>query len=85
MILGMLACMCLLMSLCIFTVSYTLLRCYSDRTLVVPVSVVLFTLCNVVSVEWFNCCVVMCGILFVIYESMVFSSIVVNAQRRGID
>ena len=42
-----------------------------------PVAIVLFMVCSAVLVEWFllkPCCVEMCGILFVMYGSSVFSS-----------
>ena len=43
-----------------------------------PVAMVLFMLCSAVLVEWLllkPCCVEMCGILFVMYGSSVFSSV----------
>ena len=45
-----------------------------------PVAIVLFMLCSAVLVEWLllkPCCVEMCGMLFVMYESSVFSSVFV--------
>ena len=47
------------------------------------VAMVLCMLCNVVSVEWLllsPCSVVMCGMLFVIYGSLVFSSVLANLE-----
>ena len=49
-----------------------------------PVAMVLFMLCSVVLVEWLllkPCCVEMCGMLFVIYGSSVFSSVFAIAER----
>ena len=43
-----------------------------------PVAMVLFMLCSAVLVEWLPlkpCCVEMCGMLFVMYGSSVFSSV----------
>ena len=43
-----------------------------------PVAMVLFMLCSVVLVEWMllkSCCVEMCGMLFEIYGSSVFSGV----------
>ena len=43
-----------------------------------PVAMVLFMLCSAVLVEWLLlklCCVGMCGMLFVMYGSSVFSSV----------
>ena len=43
-----------------------------------PVAIELFMLCNAVLVEWLllkPCCVDMCGMLFVMYGSSVFSSV----------
>ena len=43
-----------------------------------PVAMVLFMLCIVLLVEWLllkSCCVEMCGMLFVMYGSSVFSSV----------
>ena len=40
-----------------------------------PVAMVLFMLCNIVSVECIHmCCVVMYGMLFVMYECMMLTS-----------
>ena len=67
------------------TVSYAFLM--SSATVIVrsgglfwlkPVAMVLFMLCSVVLVEWLvlkPCCVEMCGMLFVMYGSSVFSSV----------
>ena len=46
-----------------------------------PVAMVLFMLCSAVLVEWLllrPCCVEMCGMLFVVYESSVFSSVLLS-------
>ena len=43
-----------------------------------PVAMVLFMLCSSVFIEWLFlklCCVEMCGMLFVMYGSSVFSSV----------
>ena len=70
---------------CILTVSNSLL--VSSATVIVrsgglfwlrPVAIVLFMLCSGVLVEWLvlkPCCVEMCGMLFVMYGSSVFSSV----------
>ena len=45
---------------------------------------VLFMLCSVVLVEWLflkPCCVEMCGMLFVMYGSSVFSSVFATTER----
>ena len=45
---------------------------------------VLFMLCNAVLVEWLllePCCVEMCGMLFVMYGSSVFSSVFAITKR----
>ena len=49
-----------------------------------PVAMVLFMLCSDVRVEWLllkPCCVEMCGMLFVMYESSVFTSVFAITQR----
>ena len=49
-----------------------------------PVAMVLFMLCSAVLVEWLllkPCCVEMCGILFVMYGSSVFSSFFAGIER----
>ena len=49
-----------------------------------PVAIVLFMVCSAVLVEWLllkPCCVEMCGMLFVMYESSVFSSVFVITER----
>ena len=49
-----------------------------------PVGMVLFMLCSAVLVEWLPlkpCCVKMCGMLFVIYGSSVFSSVFAINER----
>ena len=46
---------------------------------------VLFMLCNAVLVEWLllkPCCVEICGILFVMYSSSVFSSVFAITERN---
>ena len=70
---------------CMVTVSNALLM--SSPTVIVrsgglfwlkSVAMVLFMLCSAVLVEWLilkPCCVEMCGMLFVIYGSSVFSSV----------
>ena len=47
-------------------------------------AMVLFLLCSAVLVEWLllkPCCVEMCGMLFVMYGSSVFSSVFVITER----
>ena len=49
-----------------------------------PVAMVLFMLCSAVLVEWSflkPCCVEMCGMLFVMYGSSVFSSVFAITKR----
>ena len=49
-----------------------------------PVSMVLFMLCSAMLVEWLPlkpCCVEMCGMLFVMYGSSVFSSVFAITER----
>ena len=49
-----------------------------------PVAMVLFMLCSPVLVEWLHlkpCCVEMCGMLFVMYGSSVFSSAFAITER----
>ena len=49
-----------------------------------PVAMVLFMLCSDVLVEWLllkPCCVEMCGILFVMYGSSVFSGVFAITDR----
>ena len=53
-----------------------------------PVAMVLFMLCSDVLVEWLllkPCCVKMCGMLFVMYGSSVFSSVFAITERSGMD
>ena len=48
------------------------------------VAMVLFMLCSAVLVEWFllkPCCLEMCGMLFVMYGSSVFSSILLSLRE----
>ena len=73
------------------TVSNTLLM--SSATVIVRsgglfwlkhVAMVLFMLCSAVLVEWLllkPCCVEMCGMLFVMYGSSVFSSVFAITER----
>ena len=75
-------------SLCMLTVSNALLM--SSATVIVrsgglywlkPVAMVVFMLCSTVRVEWLllkPCCVKMCGMLFVMYGSSVFSSVLLS-------
>ena len=49
-----------------------------------PVAMVLFMLCSAVLVEWLllkPCCVEMCGMLFVMYGSSVFSTVFALTER----
>ena len=49
-----------------------------------PVAMVLFMLCSAVLEEWLllkPCCVEMCGMLFVMYGSSVFSSVFAITER----
>ena len=49
-----------------------------------PVAMVLFILCIAVLVEWLHlkpCCVEMCGMVFVMYGSSVFSSVLAITER----
>ena len=49
-----------------------------------PVAMVLFILCSAVLVEWLlfkSCCVEMCGMLFVMYGTSVFSNVFVITER----
>ena len=49
-----------------------------------PVVMMLFILCSAVLVQWFllkPCCVEMCGMLFVMYGSSVFSSVFAITER----
>ena len=52
-----------------------------------PVAMVLYMLCSAVLVEWLllkPCCVEMCGMLFVMYGSRVFSSVFAITERSEI-
>ena len=52
-----------------------------------PVAMVLFMLCSAVLVEWLffkPCCVEMCGMLFVMYGSSVFSRVFAITERSEI-
>ena len=49
-----------------------------------PVAMMLFILCSAVLVEWLllkPCCVEMCGMLFVMYASSVFSSVLLSLRE----
>ena len=49
-----------------------------------PVAMVLFMLCSAVLVEWWPlkpCCAEMCGMLFVMYGSSVFSSVFLSLRE----
>ena len=49
-----------------------------------PVAMVMFMLCSPVLIEWLllkPCCVVICGMLFVMYGSSVFSSVFVITEK----
>ena len=49
-----------------------------------PVAMVLFMLCSALLVEWLllkPCCVEMCGMLFVMYGSSVFSSFLLSLRE----
>ena len=51
-----------------------------------PVAIVLFMLCSAVIVEWLllkPCCVEMCGMLFVMYGSSVFYSVLPSLREVG--
>ena len=53
-----------------------------------PVAMVLFMLCSAVLVEWLllkPCCVEMCGMLFVMYGSSVFSSVFAINEKSEMD
>ena len=52
--------------------------------LVKPAAIVLFMLCSAALVEWLflkPCCVETCGILFVMYGSSVFSSVLLSLRE----
>ena len=49
-----------------------------------PVAIVLFMLCSAMFVEWLllkPCCVEMCGMLFVMYGSNVFSNVLLSLRE----
>ena len=49
-----------------------------------PVAMVLFMLCSAVLVEWLllkPCCVEMCGMLFAMYGTSVFSSVLLSLRE----
>ena len=64
--------------------SVTVMVRYGSLFWLNPVAMVLFMLCSVVLVEWFLlklCYVAMCGMLFVMYISSVFSSVYAMTER----
>ena len=64
--------------------SATVIVCSSSLFWLKPVAMVLFMLCSAVLVEWLllqPCCVEMCGMLFVMYGSSVFSSVFAITER----
>ena len=77
---------------CMLTVSNALLM--SSATVIVrsgglfwlkPLATMLFVLCSAVLVEWLllkPCCVEMCGMLYVMYGSIVFSSVFAITERN---
>ena len=91
MVCGMFVWRSLCVSVCMMTVSNDLFM--SSATVIVrsggwfwlkPVAMVLFMLCSTVLVEWLifkPCCVEMCGMLFVMYGSSVFSSVFGITER----
>ena len=94
MVCGMLVCVSLTVNVCMFTLSNTLLM--SNATAIVrvggmgwlkPVATVLLMLCSAVFVEcWVMnpCCVVMIGMLGVMYGRITFSSVFEITDRRDI-
>ena len=91
MVCGMFVWCSLCVSMCMLTVSNALLM--SSATVIVrsgglfwlkPVAIVLFMLCSAVLLEWLllkPCCVEMCGMLFVMYGSSVFSRVFAITER----
>ena len=91
MVYGMFVWRSLFVSVCMLTVSNALLM--SSATVIVRsgglfwlkhVAMVLFMLCSAVLVEWLGlkqCFVEMCGMLFVMYGSSVFSSILLSLRE----
>ena len=64
--------------------SVTVIVCSGGLFWLNPVAMVLFMLCSAVFVEWWlskPCCMEMCGMLFVMYGSSVFSSVFVITER----
>ena len=64
--------------------SATVIVRYNGLFWLKPVAMVLFMLCSAVLVAWFllkPCCVEMCGTLFVMYGSSVFSSVFAITER----
>ena len=91
MVCGMFVWCSLCVSVCMLTVSNALLM-FSDTVIVCsdglfwlkPVAMVFFMVCSVVRVEWLLLkpyCVEICGILFVMYGSSVFSSVFAITER----
>ena len=90
MVCGMFVWCSLCVSVCMLTVSNALLMC--SATVIVrsgglfwlkPVAMV-FMLCSAVLVEWLllkPCCVEMCGILFVMFGSRVFSCVLLSLRE----
>ena len=67
--------------------SDTVIVSYGGLLWLKPVAMVLFMLCSAVLVEWLllkPCCVEMCGMLFVMYGSSVFSSVFAITERSEI-
>ena len=81
----------LCVSMCMLTVSNVLLMfivtvivCSGVYFWLKPVAMVLFMLCSAVLVEWLllnPCCVEMCRMLFVMYGSSVFSSVLLSLRE----
>ena len=88
---GMFVWCILCVTVCMLTVSNTLLM--ASAAVIVrsggllrlkPVAMLLFMLCSAVLVKWLllkPCCVEICGILFVMYGSSVFSSVFAITER----
>ena len=65
--------------------SATVIVCSGGLFWLMPVAMVFAMLCSDVLVEWLflkPCCVEMCGMLFVMYGSSVFSSVFAIAESR---
>ena len=64
--------------------SATVIVCSGGLFWLKPVAMVLFMLCSAVLLEWLvlkPCCVEMCGMLFVMYGSSVFSCVFAITER----